>query len=150
MHLTRRRREREYLLKELPDVEKLRVFFPASIPESEARSAFDDWCGRTIRKHRKWLIADAASLPIALLLSVIPGPNLLLIYLAWRATAHYRSQRGASQASNLVIEFVREKALGELHRLVRNWPRFRARRRIRELGNSMGLSELDRAYGYGF
>ena len=97
-------------------------------------------------KHKKWMILNTAALPVAVPLSLIPGPNLLLAYLAWRGVSHYKTKKASEKAAEIEIDFVPDVRLAELVDLVSRWP-FRAKRRIRKLGDNLGLARLDRAYG---
>ncbi len=79
------RRRRELLLKSLGEIERVRIHYPSAMSEAQARSAYDGLIQASIEKHRKWMIANAAAVPVSVPLSLIPGPNLLLGYLAWRS-----------------------------------------------------------------
>lgn len=46
-------------------------------------------------KHRRWFIIDALLLVVSAALAVIPGPNFIAYYLAFRVVGHYFSMRGA-------------------------------------------------------
>ena len=54
-------------------------------------------------KHRRWLIVDAVLLTVSGLLVVIPGPNVLAYYFAFRVVGHYLSLRGARQGLDHVV-----------------------------------------------
>jgi len=46
-------------------------------------------------------------LPFSIPLTLIPGPNLVLFYLAWRTWSHYQSQKGGRHVLNhLPVQFV--------------------------------------------
>ena len=91
------------------------------------------------------MIVNTAALPLAVPLSLVPGPNLLLGYLAWRSVIHYKTKKAGERAAGLEIDFFPEGLLAELVDLVGRWP-FRVKHRIRELGQKLGLAHLDRVY----
>ena len=92
------------------------------------------------------MVANAAAVPVSVPLSLIPGPNLLLGYLAWRSVSHYRSRKAGLRATELPIDFVPEAELSELADLLQRRTLFRRKARIRKLGEELGLVNLDEAY----
>lgn len=52
---------------------------------------------RDYDRHRVWLIVDALGLILSGPLAVIPGPNVLAYYFAFRVVGHWLSMRGATQ-----------------------------------------------------
>ena len=107
---------------------------------------YDGLIQAAIEKHGKWMVANAAVLPLSVPLSLVPGPNLLLVYLAWRSVSHYRSRKAGQRATELTIVFVPETVLSELAELLQQRRLFRRKRRIRKLGEGLGLINLDQAY----
>ena len=114
--------------------------------EAQARSVYDGLIQAAIEKHRKWMFANAAGVPLSVPLSLIPGPNLLLGYLAWRSVSHYQSRKAGQRATELPVDFVPETVLSELADLQRQKILFRRKWRIRKLGEELGLVNLDQAY----
>lgn len=53
-------------------------------------------------KHRRWLIIDALLLVVSGALALIPGPNFIAYYLAFRVVGHYLSLRGARNGLDVV------------------------------------------------
>ena len=92
------------------------------------------------------MVANAAAVPVSVPLSLIPGPNLLLAYLAWRSVTHYQSRKAGQRETELPIDLVPETVLAELADLVQRRIPFRRKRRIRKLGEELGLANLDQAY----
>ena len=144
--VTWRRRRREHLLKSLGEIERVRIHYPSVMPEAQARSVYDGLIQTAVEKHGKWMIANAAAVPVSVPLSLIPGPNLLLGYLAWRSVSHYQSRKAGQRAMELPIDFVPETVLSELADLLQQRPLFRRKRRIRKLGEDLDLVNLDQAY----
>lgn len=145
---TRSRREKELLMKSLGELqhEPVRILHPSSMTEERARGIYRDLLEDAIQKHRKWMIVNTAALPATVPLSLVPGPNVILGYLAWRSVTHYRTKQSAERAATLAIDFVPEPVLAELEDIVRNQTLFRRRWRIRRLGSKLGLGHLDEAY----
>lgn len=52
---------------------------------------------RDYLRHRRWLVIDSLLLIISGVLALVPGPNLLAYYFAFRVVGHYLSMRGAAQ-----------------------------------------------------
>ena len=52
---------------------------------------------RDYERHRLWLVVDTIGLIVSGLLMIVPGPNLLAYYFAFRVVGHWLSMRGATQ-----------------------------------------------------
>ena len=141
-----RRRRREHLLRALGEMERVRIHYPSAMTAAQAQSVYDRLIQAAIEKHGKWMVANAAAVPVSVPLSLIPGPNLLLAYLAWRSVTHYQSRKAGQRATELPIDLVPETVLAELADLVQRRIPFRRKRRIRKLGEELGLANLDQAY----
>ena len=144
--LSGRRRRRELLLKSLGQIERVRIHHPSAMSEAQVRSAYGGLIQAAIAKHGKWMIANAAAVPVSVPLSLIPGPNLLLGYLAWRSVIHYQSRKAGQRATELPIDFAPETVLSELTDFLQRRILFRRKRKIRKLGEELGLANLDQAY----
>ena len=71
--LSGRRRRRELLLKSLGEIERVRIHHPSAMSEAQARSVYDRLIQAAIEKHGKWMIANAAAVPVSVPLSCIRG-----------------------------------------------------------------------------
>ena len=70
-------------------------------------------------KHRRWLIIDGALFVASGALVLVPGPNVIAYYLAFRVVGHYLSVRGARQGLASVEWSLRPTAaLAELRRAI--------------------------------
>jgi hypothetical protein len=49
------------------------------------------------KRHLIWLIIDTVLLGLGLLLTLVPGPNLIAYFFAFRVVGHWLSMRGANQ-----------------------------------------------------
>jgi hypothetical protein len=52
---------------------------------------------RDYERHRLWLVVDTIGLIVSGLLMIVPGPNVLAYYFAFRVVGHWLSMRGAAQ-----------------------------------------------------
>ncbi len=57
---------------------------------------------RDYERHRLWLVVDAVGLVLSGPIAVIPGPNVLAYYFAFRVVGHWLSMRGATQGRHQV------------------------------------------------
>ena len=71
------------------------LYFPDDVAKPEATRILRQQLGRDFDKHRFWLAIDSVGLILSGLLMLLPGPNLLAYYFAFRIVGHYLSLRGA-------------------------------------------------------
>jgi hypothetical protein len=74
-----------------------RLFYPDDIEEVHAVHVLRGQLGRDFEKHRFWLLIDSFGFIASGLLMLVPGPNLLAYYFAFRLVGHFLSLRGARQ-----------------------------------------------------
>jgi len=105
----------------------------------EVRAEFS----RDVARHFRWMIIDGLVMVItAIVLTLIPGPNLLAWYFTFRAIGHFFSWRGARKGLK-DVEWTAE-ACSELS-LVRPALGLQGpdrRHRLREIGESLDLKHL--------
>lgn len=137
---TAKRNQSEKLLKEMTALSQITVRYPANFSEDNAREIYDNLIQSQIKKHKRWLILDGALLPVSAIFSLVPGPNLLLAYLAWRTLAHYKTKKGGERAvSDLEISFVQDSQLEELFEIVNKRFVFNRGDKMRAIGRRLGL-----------
>jgi hypothetical protein len=78
------------------------LFFPDDLEERQATALLRRQLGRDFEKHRFWLIVDSLGFVGSGLLFLIPGPNIVAYYFAFRMAGHYFSLRGARQGLDSV------------------------------------------------
>jgi hypothetical protein len=140
-----KRDRNEKLLKEMAILSEITVHYPANLSQAKAREIYDNLVRSKIKKHRRWLIVDGALLPIGVIFTLVPGPNLLLAYLAWRTLAHCKSKKGGEKAvADLKISFVKEPHLRELFETVHKRFVFGRAARIKAIGEEIGIADLER------
>jgi hypothetical protein len=97
-------------------------------------------------KHRRWLVIDTLLLVLSGLLMLVPGPNVLAYYFAFRVVGHYFSMRGARQALDRVQWGTRASdALADLRPLVPVDPDER-RSRVEAIAARLQLLDLRRFF----
>lgn len=88
---------------------------PSDLSEASATAARDGLLAHARRHHGWWLTIDATLFIGSGVLVLIPGPNVLAYYFAFRVVGHYFSWRGARQASERTAwRLAPEPALAEL------------------------------------
>jgi hypothetical protein len=93
-------------------------------------------------KHRLWLIIDGLGLIGSALLALIPGPNVLAYYFAFRVVGHYLSYRGARQGLDRVEWRRRPSALLAELRAVMDLPPVQRRQRVDDIAARLKLEHL--------
>ncbi|MGH9371224.1 MAG: hypothetical protein ACRD15_06805, partial [Vicinamibacterales bacterium] len=73
------------------------LFFPDDLDEQEAVRILRQQLGRDFDKHRRWLAIDSVFFIASGFLMLVPGPNLLAYYFAFRMVGHFLSLRGAKK-----------------------------------------------------
>lgn len=96
-----------------------RLYYPDDIEEESAVATLRQQLRRDFDKHRFWLIVDSFGFVGSGLLFLVPGPNVIAYYFAFRMVGHYLSMRGARQGLDGVA-WTNEKSapLAELRRAI--------------------------------
>jgi hypothetical protein len=104
------------------------LFFPDDVTEASATAQLRSQLGRDRDKHRFWLSIDSVGFVLSGLLMLLPGPNILAYYFAFRLVGHYLSMMGARRGLE-VVRWRAEKSppLSELRRAIGLEPEQRAR-----------------------
>src|SRR5919109_3922870 len=118
------------------------LFFPDDMDEGQAVAAMRTQLGRDFEKHRFWLAIDSLLFIGSGLLALVPGPNILAYYFAFRLVGHYLSLRGARNGLG-GVKWRSEKsdALAELRRAINLAPDARDRR-VHEVATRLRLEHL--------
>jgi hypothetical protein len=92
--------------------------YPAALLETSAVAHRHRLLIKARRHHGIWLMVHLVAVAITAVLMVLPGPNLIGYYFAFRVIGHFLSWRGARRALDRVSWRPRaEPALSELTRL---------------------------------
>jgi hypothetical protein len=95
------------------------LFYPDDLDPSKPVAMLRQQLTRDFDKQRFWLIVDSLGLAAGALLTVIPGPNLLAYYFAFRVVGHYLSLRGARHGLDTVEwRYEPSAPLSELRRAI--------------------------------
>ena len=71
------------------------LHYPTDVEEPQAITILRRQLGRDFDRHRFWLIIDSLLFIASGLLVLVPGPNLVGYYFAFRMVGHFLSLRGA-------------------------------------------------------
>jgi hypothetical protein len=95
------------------------LFFPDDLDAPRAITLLRRQLGRDVDKHRFWLIIDSLGFVASGALFLLPGPNVVAYYFAFRMVGHYLSFRGARQGLD-AVEWTSEQSapLSELRRAI--------------------------------
>jgi len=97
-------------------------------------------------KHRRWLAIDGVLVALSALLILVPGPNVIGYYFAFRVVGHYFSMRGARQGLDGVQWATRgDQALADLRPLVARDPDER-RSQVEAIAARLELADLRRFF----
>jgi len=89
--------EEQRTLWALRKTESATLVRPPAIDESAAADAMRALLTDAKSHHRRWLIVNGALLVASGLLALVPGPNVVAYYFAFRTFGHYFSWLGARQ-----------------------------------------------------
>jgi hypothetical protein len=104
----------EPLLAKLATVDAIIIHHPASIPEQTARAAWRRYLRARSGSHWFWLLIDGFLAPVTgLVLWILPGPNVISFWFAYRAYTHYTIVQAVRRArrSPPPVTFEADRAL---------------------------------------
>ncbi len=78
------------------------LVYPDDLPEAHAIEIMRRQLNRDFERHRFWLAVDSLGLVGSAVLTLLPGPNLVAYYFAFRIVGHFLSVRGARQGLRTV------------------------------------------------
>jgi K+-H+ exchange-related protein len=73
------------------------LFHPDDLTDAHAREILRRQLNRDFERHRFWLAIDSVGLVASGALMLLPGPNVVAYYFAFRIVGHFLSVRGARQ-----------------------------------------------------
>jgi hypothetical protein len=79
------------------------LLFPDDMSSDAAVEVMRRQLGRDFDKHRFWLAIDSLLMVASGLLILVPGPNMIGYYFAFRVVGHFFSVRGASRGMKAVV-----------------------------------------------
>ena len=128
----------EPLLRGLRGTSQVALHHPPTYTEEEARRLWREYLKSRRGRHTFWAIANALTAPLTLVLTPLPGPNVIGYWVVYRAVCHWLARLGARSAcgDGFTTEFhstgALDGALGE-----------NDHERIASLTSSFGLHGLD-------
>jgi hypothetical protein len=69
--------------------------YPSDLAEEGARAMMRAQLSRDYDKHRRWFIIDVLGFAGSGVFMLVPGPNVIAYYFAFRFVGHFLSMRGA-------------------------------------------------------
>ncbi|MBX6313808.1 MAG: hypothetical protein IRY99_12955 [Isosphaeraceae bacterium] len=128
----------ESMLRGLRLAGRFTIYYPAAMSEAEARVAWIAYLAKRRRYHKLWMVLNALAVPPAILLAVLPGPNVFGLWFAYRALCHLAAWVGTrrARAAAKTATYVPLPALDEPIRL-------RDPAQANHLAGKLALSELD-------
>lgn len=117
-------------------------FHPDDMDEPRAAEILRRQLRRDFDKHRFWLVIDSLGFIASGLLFLVPGPNVIAYYFAFRIVGHYLSMRGARQGlCDVAWTHVRSAPLSDLRRVLDLEPELRDRR-VHDVAHRLNLEHL--------
>ena len=118
------------------------LVFPADMRADEADDCARRLLQRDADRHRWWLAIDSLLLILSALLILLPGPNLIGYYFAFRVVGHYLSWRGARNGLDAVQwSCAPSEPLAEVRAAIALAPTQRTHR-LREVASRLRLDDL--------
>jgi len=117
-------------------------YYPDDMDEPTAVASLRGQLRRDFDKHRFWLVIDSLGFIASGLLMLVPGPNVLAYYFAFRMVGHFLSLRGARQGLNrMTWSHVASAPLSDLRRTLHLRPEAREPR-VRDIADRLRLEHL--------
>ena len=115
---------------------------PSDLSDAAAVANRERLLAHARRHHGRWLLLNLVGVAVTAVLVLLPGPNLIGYYFAFRVVGHYLSWRGARHALDRISWRARaEPALTELGRLA-HLPRDERSERVALLAAGLQLPRL--------
>ena len=115
---------------------------PSDITPADAAAIRNRILNRARIHHLRWLVVDTVVLIASGVFVIVPGPNVIAYYFAFRVVGHYFSWRGARQALDATRWHLRaEPALVELGQLA-HLPRADRASRVVAIAEDLNLPRL--------
>ncbi len=120
----------------------VRLVHPGDMTFEQAMALVTRMLRRDHDRHRIWLVVHTVLLILSAVLAIVPGPNLVAYYFAFRVVGHWLSMRGASQGlSHVTWSGEASAGLAALRQVVLHEPETRLPE-VEAIGNELGLPSL--------
>jgi Mitochondrial K+-H+ exchange-related len=118
------------------------LYYPDDVDQVQAIAELRAHLSRDLDKHRFWLAIDGLGFVASGLVFLVPGPNVIAYYFAFRLVGHYLSLRGARNGlAGVEWKPQQSEALTELRRAIGLAPDARERR-VHEVASRLRLEHL--------
>jgi hypothetical protein len=118
------------------------LFYPDDLANQQATAILRQRLGSDSDKHRFWLIIDSLGFVASGLLFLVPGPNLVAYYFAFRMAGHFFSLRGARHGlARVRWTSKRSTPLSDLRRAIGLGTEERERR-VHDVADALNLEHL--------
>jgi len=126
----------------LIDAREAALRHPGTMDAGAARALLSRSLEAARSHHLKWLIVDGAIFVSSAVLAIVPGPNVIAYYFAFRMLGHLQSWRGARHAAaGVAWTFEPDAGLTELAALV-DVPREARAPRVAAIAARLNLRRL--------
>jgi hypothetical protein len=119
--------------------------YPSNMDEDAVRDTLTRVVAAARRRHGWWLVIDLIVFVISGVLALIPGPNLVAYYCAFRVVGHLQSWRGARGAGQIAWTYSSDTSLAELAELAEQ-PRETRRPQVAEIAARLHLQRLPKFF----
>jgi hypothetical protein len=118
------------------------LYYPDDLDEVPAIATLRSQLTYDYDRHRRWLVIDSVLFILSGLLTLVPGPNVIAYYFAFRLVGHYLSMRGARQGlTGITWGTEKSPLLSELRRAIDLEPSARERR-VHDVAQGLRLDDL--------
>ena len=93
----------EAMLARLWSARRIKLHHPAARSEVDVRANWRNYLDRQWRRHLFWLVFNAVITPPSVILAVLPGPNLIGFWFAYRAIHHVIVVWGITRAQRNLV-----------------------------------------------
>jgi hypothetical protein len=115
---------------------------PSDMDEAESLKIARASLQRDGERHRNWLAIDSVLMVLSAALVLVPGPNVIGYYFAFRVVGHYLSWRGARQGLDMVVwKTCPSEPLAELRQAIDLNPPHRERK-LSDVASRLRLDHL--------
>jgi hypothetical protein len=129
----------EDLLKSLRRAKSIELYYPANLTEEDALASWNKYLNNRYRYHMLWAVINSIITPLTLALALLPGPNIIGYWFAYRAICHILIICGIKRAKEASVECHQTTSLEDSLEI--SLPDCVAR--AEQLAKTLGLKDLD-------